>query len=109
MADPLLEGNYPLKGLYQALAVAAMCLQEASSCPLISNVVIALEYLVVSNDKKETIPGRLLSQGSKTQENTNSNNQEEDLRQINNEEVTAQVQETFSSSRRAEEGTLERS
>ncbi|XP_011040250.1 PREDICTED: serine/threonine-protein kinase CDL1-like [Populus euphratica] len=28
MADPLLQGNYPLKGLYQALAVAAMCLQE---------------------------------------------------------------------------------
>ncbi|KAG1365292.1 serine/threonine-protein kinase CDL1-like [Cocos nucifera] len=111
MADPLLEGNYPLKGLYQALAVAAMCLQEeASSRPLVSDVVTALEYLVVSKDKKETIPGRLLSQGSKTQENTNSSNQEEDLRQINNEEVTAQVQETLiSSSRRAEEGTLERS
>ena len=28
MADPLLEGNYPQKCLYQALAIAAMCLQE---------------------------------------------------------------------------------
>lgn len=112
MADPLLEGNYPTKGLYQALAVAAMCLQEeASSRPLISDVVTALEYLVVShNDKKETIPQRLPSQGSKTQENTNSNNLEEDHWQINNEgEMTVQVQETFSSSRREEEGTLERS
>lgn len=50
MADPLLEGNYPLKALYQALAVAAMCLQEeATTRPLISDVVTALEYL--SGDK----------------------------------------------------------
>ncbi|THU62747.1 hypothetical protein C4D60_Mb01t08390 [Musa balbisiana] len=49
MADPLLEGKYPTKGLYQALAVAAMCLQEeASSRPLISDVVTALEYLAAS-------------------------------------------------------------
>ncbi|KAF6136838.1 hypothetical protein GIB67_030123 [Kingdonia uniflora] len=48
MADPLLEGKYPIKGLYQALAVAAMCLQEeASTRPLISDVVTALEYLAV--------------------------------------------------------------
>lgn len=46
MADPLLEGNYPIKGLYQALAVAAMCLQEEASIrPLMSDVVMALEYL----------------------------------------------------------------
>lgn len=51
MADPLLEGNYPLKGLYQALAVAAMCLQEeAATRPLMSDVVTALEYL--ANPKK---------------------------------------------------------
>ncbi|KAK3014496.1 hypothetical protein RJ639_009399 [Escallonia herrerae] len=48
MADPLLEGKYPMKGLYQALAVAAMCLQEeASTRPLISDVVTAVEYLSV--------------------------------------------------------------
>ncbi|XP_057809872.1 probable serine/threonine-protein kinase PBL23 [Salvia miltiorrhiza] len=46
MADPLLEGNYPEKSLYQALAIAAMCLQEdAASRPLISDVVTALEFL----------------------------------------------------------------
>ncbi|KAF5178406.1 Kinase family protein [Thalictrum thalictroides] len=50
MADPLLNGQYPLKGLYQALAVAAMCLQEeASTRPLISDVVTALEYLAGTN------------------------------------------------------------
>ncbi|KAI5605722.1 hypothetical protein POPTR_001G421400v4 [Populus trichocarpa] len=54
MADPLLQGNYPLKGLYQALAVAAMCLQEeASTRPLMSDVVTALEFLAVHNDAAE--------------------------------------------------------
>ncbi|KAF8391519.1 hypothetical protein HHK36_023824 [Tetracentron sinense] len=52
MADPLLEGKYPIKGLYQALAVAAMCLQEeASTRPLISDVVTALEYLAVKKNE----------------------------------------------------------
>ncbi|KAM7251532.1 hypothetical protein ACFE04_023415 [Oxalis oulophora] len=46
MADPLMEGKYPIKGLYQALAVAAMCLQEeAETRPLMSDVVTALEFL----------------------------------------------------------------
>lgn len=46
MADPLLRDAYPTKGLYQALAIAAMCLQEdATMRPAISDVVTALEYL----------------------------------------------------------------
>lgn len=46
MADPSLEGNFPIKGLYQALAIAAMCLQEEASVrPLISDVVTALDFL----------------------------------------------------------------
>lgn len=54
MADPLLEGKYPLKSLYQALAVAAMCLQEeASTRPLISDVVTALEYLTVDKNNDD--------------------------------------------------------
>ncbi|KAJ8509667.1 hypothetical protein OPV22_000101 [Ensete ventricosum] len=70
MADPLLEGNYPLKGLYQALAVAAMCLQEeASNRPLISDVVTALEYLSsppneASQSSKESISRSPSSQDS---------------------------------------------
>ncbi|XP_068668377.1 probable serine/threonine-protein kinase PBL23 [Aristolochia californica] len=51
MADPALNDEYPVKGLYQALAVAAMCLQEeALTRPLISDVVTALEYLAVKDD-----------------------------------------------------------
>lgn len=50
MADPLLEDKYPIKGLYQAIAMAAMCLQEeASTRPLISDVATALEYLLCEN------------------------------------------------------------
>lgn len=51
MADPLLGDKYPLKGLYQALAVASMCLQEeASTRPLISDVVTALQFLSQPTD-----------------------------------------------------------
>ncbi|KAH1081518.1 hypothetical protein J1N35_021279 [Gossypium stocksii] len=46
LADPLLEGNFPERGLQQALAVAAMCLQEEGEMrPLISDVVTALSCL----------------------------------------------------------------
>ncbi|KAL9236629.1 hypothetical protein vseg_011273 [Gypsophila vaccaria] len=46
MADPLLANKFPEKALHQAIAVASMCLQEeASTRPLISDVVTALEFL----------------------------------------------------------------
>ncbi|XP_057480910.1 probable serine/threonine-protein kinase PBL7 isoform X1 [Actinidia eriantha] len=46
MADPALEGQYPMRGLYQALAIAAMCVQEQPSMrPLIADIVTALNYL----------------------------------------------------------------
>ncbi|CAN1172148.1 Probable serine/threonine-protein kinase PBL23 [Linum perenne] len=54
LADPLLGGNYPQKGLHQALAVAAMCLQEEAAIrPLMSDVVTALEYLAMNKDPSE--------------------------------------------------------
>ncbi|XP_057529293.1 serine/threonine-protein kinase PBS1-like [Amaranthus tricolor] len=46
LADPLLQGRFPTRGLYQALAVASMCIQEsAAGRPLIGDVVTALSYL----------------------------------------------------------------
>ncbi|RLM93879.1 serine/threonine-protein kinase CDL1-like isoform X1 [Panicum miliaceum] len=46
MADPLLHGRFPRRGLYQALAIAAMCLQEkAKNRPPIREVAGALSYL----------------------------------------------------------------
>lgn len=46
MVDPLLEGKFPVRGLYQALAIAAMCTQEKPSMrPVIGDVVTALDFL----------------------------------------------------------------
>lgn len=62
MADPLLHGKFPIKGLYQALAIAALCLhEEASSRPLIGDVVTALQFLInpsndTAEDSEESIP-----------------------------------------------------
>lgn len=57
MADPLLQGQYPVRGLYQALAVAAMCVQEQPHMrPLIADVVTALTYLASQKYDPETQP-----------------------------------------------------
>ncbi|KAL3839604.1 hypothetical protein ACJIZ3_024195 [Penstemon smallii] len=46
IADPMLQGQYPARGLYQALAVASMCVQEQPTLrPMITDVVTALSYL----------------------------------------------------------------
>jgi hypothetical protein len=46
MADPLLQGQYPYRGLYQALAIAAMCVQEQPHLrPVVADVVTGLTYL----------------------------------------------------------------
>ncbi|KAK1552653.1 hypothetical protein Q3G72_020902 [Acer saccharum] len=46
LADPHLRGNFPKRGLNQAVAIAAMCLQEEpAGRPLISDVVSALSFL----------------------------------------------------------------
>ncbi|KAI4341610.1 hypothetical protein MLD38_026311 [Melastoma candidum] len=61
LADPLLENNYPERGLNQAVAVAAMCLNEdATTRPLISDVVTALSFLGLGqvNTDQESVPAR---------------------------------------------------
>ncbi|XP_065019543.1 probable serine/threonine-protein kinase PBL25 isoform X1 [Musa acuminata AAA Group] len=51
LVDPLLQGDYPAKGLSQAVAVAAMCLQEEASVrPLMADVVKALSFLTTAAD-----------------------------------------------------------
>jgi hypothetical protein len=57
MADPLLQGRYPMRALYQAMAVAAMCLQETAVMrPQIGDVVMALNHL--ANQRHEPGEGR---------------------------------------------------
>ncbi|KAK8711702.1 hypothetical protein V6N13_146973 [Hibiscus sabdariffa] len=51
LVDPLLGGNFPVKGLQQAVAVAAMCLQEEAEVrPLIRDVVSVLSCLANDPD-----------------------------------------------------------
>ncbi|CAN6464639.1 unnamed protein product [Victoria cruziana] len=46
MADPQLQDRFPMRVLYQALAVAAMCLHEqAATRPTMGDVVTALSFL----------------------------------------------------------------
>ncbi|CAK8538784.1 unnamed protein product [Lathyrus sativus] len=48
LVDPSLKGNYPTRGLLQALAIAAMCLlEDANARPLIGDVVTALGVLAM--------------------------------------------------------------
>lgn len=57
MVDPSLEGKFPIKGLYQSLAIAAMCVQERPSMrPNISDVVLALTYLASQKYVPESSP-----------------------------------------------------
>ncbi|GFZ11098.1 protein kinase superfamily protein [Actinidia rufa] len=57
IADPMLQGQYPVRGLYQALAVAAMCVQEQPTMrPVIADVVTALSYLASQIYDPETQP-----------------------------------------------------
>ncbi|KAF6144324.1 hypothetical protein GIB67_024551 [Kingdonia uniflora] len=57
MADPLLKGEFPVRGLNQAVAVAAMCLQEEATVrPLISDVVTALSFLALAPTAEEGTP-----------------------------------------------------
>ncbi|KAL3520663.1 hypothetical protein ACH5RR_018812 [Cinchona calisaya] len=67
MADPLLQGQYPAIGLYQALAVAAMCVQEQPNMrPLVADVVTALSYLASQKYDPETQPVQRPHSGSFT-------------------------------------------
>ncbi|KAL0545355.1 hypothetical protein IC582_015234 [Cucumis melo] len=54
LVDPLLEGRYPLRCLHHAIAIAAMCLQEQPMFrPIISDIVVALEYLASQSHASE--------------------------------------------------------
>ncbi|KAI4350142.1 hypothetical protein L6164_010651 [Bauhinia variegata] len=79
MADPLLNKHFPEKDLNQAVAIAAMCLQEeAAARPLIGDVVTALSFL--SMVPPEVIPASLPppspSQESVTSDEEDSHGQE---------------------------------
>ncbi|XP_039064163.1 receptor-like kinase LIP2 [Hibiscus syriacus] len=59
MADPVLKKQFPERGLNQAVAIAAMCLQdEATARPLMGDVVAALSFLSTASEENN-IPSAL--------------------------------------------------
>ncbi|WOL15844.1 hypothetical protein Cni_G24625 [Canna indica] len=64
IADPLLRGCFPKRGLFQAIAIAAMCLQEqAAARPKMTDVVTALSYLAY-NPNSATASNRVVISAS---------------------------------------------
>ncbi|KAM2638490.1 hypothetical protein EV1_022854 [Malus domestica] len=54
LIDPLLQGRFPVRCLHHAVAITAMCLQEQPTFrPLISDIVVALEYLASQSNKPD--------------------------------------------------------
>ena len=66
MADPLLKKPFPERGLNQAVAIAAMCLQdEAAARPLMSDLVTALSFLSMATEENSIPPSLPASISSK--------------------------------------------
>lgn len=101
LVDPLLEGDYPERGLNQAVAVAAMCLQEEASVrPLMTDVVVALSFLTASSvDHNGT---SILQSQFQTLEvsNQSDDSKREEESAIERERAVAQAIEWGSNSRR---------
>ncbi|KAF5930911.1 hypothetical protein HYC85_031784 [Camellia sinensis] len=79
MADPVLEGKYPTRGLYQALAIAAMCVQEQPNMrPLIADIVTALNYLASQTYDPLTHPLQSSSRRATSSYRSSSHRSEKD-------------------------------
>lgn len=58
MVDPLLNGQFSVRSLHHAVAITAMCIQEqASFRPIISDIVVALDYLVSQAESSDSQGG----------------------------------------------------
>lgn len=81
IVDPLLEGRFSTRSLHHAIAIAAMCLQEqASFRPIISDIVMALEYLASqAEDSSHSGRSHFRTSSSPSQLDVN-NNKEVDVR-----------------------------
>ncbi|KAG5613609.1 hypothetical protein H5410_024890 [Solanum commersonii] len=58
MVDPLLNGQFSVRSLHHAVAITAMCIQEQVSFrPIISDIVVALDYLVSQAESSDSQGG----------------------------------------------------
>lgn len=67
LVDPLLRGEYAERGLNQAVAVAAMCLQEEAEVrPFMTDVVAAFSHLTAaSTDSEGSIERKVDGEGKR--------------------------------------------
>ncbi|KAL3829152.1 hypothetical protein ACJIZ3_017954 [Penstemon smallii] len=80
MVDPALQGEFPIRGLYQALAIAAMCVQELPTLrPQTSDIVTALNYLASQTyDPQTTTQSRSSPSSRRTSRKDGDKKREED-------------------------------
>lgn len=58
MVDPLLNGQFSVRSLHHAVAITAMCIQEqANFRPIVSDIVVALDYLVSQAESSDSQGG----------------------------------------------------
>ncbi|KAM5563134.1 putative serine/threonine-protein kinase PBL26 [Rosa sericea] len=98
LADPLLQGDYPVRALNQAVAVAAMCLHdEAPARPLMRDVVSALSFL--GTDDEESVPGSPLQSDDEEMSNVEDENPKDEEIVRERERAVAEAIEWGSTSR----------
>lgn len=92
MADPLLNKQFPETGLNQAVAIAAMCLQEEPGArPLMSDVMTALSFLANFADAipaatPVVTPAPVPPPSEEKSENNGENDQEQEKSEVKNED-----------------------
>lgn len=80
MADQTLKGQYPVRGLYQALAISAMCVQEEPSMrPLVADIVTALAYLASQKYDPHASPVRSSRKSSSSSNRPKKDENEQNL------------------------------
>ncbi|XP_021900184.1 probable serine/threonine-protein kinase PBL24 [Carica papaya] len=99
MADPLLHRKFPERDLNQAVAIAAMCLQdEATARPLISDVVTALSFL--SMEFKPVVDDHKFDRHDYQQQETSTLTSDENPNSISSDEETRRNKNKITSSRK---------
>ncbi|KAE8681736.1 Serine/threonine-protein kinase PBS1 [Hibiscus syriacus] len=99
LADPLLGGDFPLIGLQQAVAIAAMCLQEEAEVrPLIRDVVSALSCLGKDPDANTKI--NTTASGSASVESDGESYDDEEISREERQRAVEEAMEWGSNSRR---------
>lgn len=98
MVDPLLQGQYPVRGLYQSLAIAAMCVQEQPNMrPVISDVVTALNYLASQKYDPQSQPNHSSQKrpsSLKMERNDDKRERDDDKRETSDNEGSERESET---------------